>query len=235
LLKISDISAITKIAKENNLLVAIDNTFASPIIQKPLDLGADIVIHSATKYLGGHSDLIAGLVITKDIELGDKIKFIQNATGAVLAPFDSWLVLRGLETLGLRVKTHSENAQKVAEFLSRNTKVQNLYYPGLESHINHNIAKTQQKYYGGIVTFSLKDDTLENAIKIATSTKLFKLAESLGGPKSLICNPATMTHKSIPEEQRRKSGISDSLLRLSIGLEDAEDLILDLEQALERI
>lgn len=235
LLKISDIAEIAAIGREYGCLVCVDNTFATPLIQKPLKLGADIVIHSATKYLGGHSDLIAGLVVTATKELGDEIKFIQNATGAVLAPFDSWLILRGLETLTLRVKQHSDNAKAIAEFLQTRDEVGNLYYPGLKTHINHSIAVTQQKYFGGMVSFSLKEDTTENAVKFVTSTKLFKLAESLGGPKSLLCQPSTMTHKSIPEETRRKSGIADSLIRLSVGLEDAEDLIDDLKQAFEKL
>lgn len=235
LLKISDIAAISKIAKENNCLVCIDNTFASPIIQKPLNLGADIVIHSATKYIGGHSDLIAGLVVTNNAEIAEQIKFIQNSTGGILGPFESWLVLRGIETLTLRIKQHSESAFIIAKYLSTKSEIRNLYYPGLEIHVNYNVALRQQKYFGGIVSFSLKDDTLESAYKFVTSTKLFKLAESLGGPKSLLCNPATMTHKSIPAEIRQKSGVTDSLIRLSVGLEDVEDLINDLENAFKFI
>jgi cystathionine beta-lyase len=231
-LKISDIEAIAKIAKANNCLLCVDNTFASPALQKPLALGADIVVHSATKYLGGHSDLIAGAVITKDKALGDRIKFIQNACGAILGPFDSWLVIRGIETLHLRVRQHCATAQEVAEFLEKHPAVDKVYYPGLKTHANHEIAKKQAKGFGGIVSFSLKEDTLEAAGRFATSTQLFKLAESLGGIKSLISHPATMTHKSIPSEKRRAAGVSDSLVRLSIGLEEAEDLINDLEVAL---
>lgn len=230
-LKISDILEIAKIAKANNALLCVDNTFASPAAQKPLDLGADIVIHSATKYLSGHSDLIAGLVVTNAVELGAKIKFIQNASGAILSPFDSWLVIRGIETLVLRVRQHAENAQKIAEYLLTKEIVKNVYYPGLPQHKNHNIAKTQQKYFGGIVTFDLKIDDKDFASKIVSNTKFFKLAESLGGVKSLICLPCEMTHKSIPQEIRYKSNVTDSLIRLSVGLEDIEDLIDDLEQA----
>jgi cystathionine beta-lyase len=232
-LKISDIEAISKIAKSKNALLCVDNTFASPASQKPIDLGADIVIHSATKYLGGHSDLIAGLVVTRTEELGEKIKFIQNASGGILAPFDSWLVIRGIETLPLRIKQHTENAQKIAEFLLTKEVVKNVYYPGLRQHKNHEIAKKQQKYFGGIVTFDLKNDSKELATAIVCHTKYFKLAESLGGLKSLICLPCEMTHKSIPTEKRYESGVTDSLIRLSIGLEDVEDLIEDLESAFE--
>jgi cystathionine beta-lyase len=232
-LKISDIEAISKIAKSKNALLCVDNTFASPASQKPIDLGADIVIHSATKYLGGHSDLIAGLVVTRTEELGEKIKFVQNASGGILAPFDSWLVIRGIETLPLRIKQHTENAQKIAEFLLTKEVVKNVYYPGLRQHKNHEIAKKQQKYFGGIVTFDLKNDSKELATAIVCHTKYFKLAESLGGLKSLICLPCEMTHKSIPTEKRYESGVTDSLIRLSIGLEDVEDLIEDLESAFE--
>jgi cystathionine beta-lyase len=212
----------------------VDNTFASPALQQPLSLGADIVVHSATKYLGGHSDLIAGLVVTKDEQLGEKIKFIQNASGAILAPFDSWLVIRGIETLTLRVKQHCANAQTIAEFLEQHPAVDKVFYPGLKTHSNHAIAKKQCKGFGGVVSFSLKIDTEEAACRFVTSTELFKLAESLGGVKSLLCHPASMTHKSIPEERRRAAGVADSLIRLSIGLEDVEDLVSDLERALDR-
>ncbi len=231
-LKISDIVAISAIAKKNNILLCVDNTFASPVSQKPIDLGADIVIHSATKYISGHSDLIAGLVVTATQELGDKIKFIQNASGAILGPFDSWLALRGIETLSLRIRQHAENAQKVAEFLLEEKLIKNVYYPGLPSHYNHDIAKKQQKYFGGVVAFDLVIDDKELATAIVTNTKLFKLAESLGGVKSLCCLPCEMTHKSIPAEKRYSSGVTDSLIRLSVGLEDADDLIADLKQAI---
>lgn len=231
-LKISDIAAIAQIAKANNILLCVDNTFASPASQKPIDLGADIVLHSATKYLAGHSDLIAGLVVTATQELGDKIKFIQNASGAILGPFDSWLVIRGIETLTLRVKQHAENAQKVAEYLLEEKLVKNIYYPGLPSHHNHEVAKRQQKYFGGVIAFDLVIDDKELASQIVSKTKLFKLAESLGGVKSLCCLPCEMTHKSIPVEKRYSSGVTDSLVRLSIGLEDADDLVADLKQAI---
>jgi cystathionine beta-lyase len=234
-LKISDIAAIAKVAKSNNALLCVDNTFASPALQQPLNLGADIVVHSATKYLGGHSDLIAGLVVTKTAELGAKIKFIQNASGAILAPFDSWLVIRGLETLPLRIKQHSINAQIVAEYLETHPSVDKVYYPGLKNHNNHNIAKEQSKGFGGIVSFTLKQDSEDAATAFVTSTKYFKLAESLGGVKSLLCHPAQMTHKSIPTEIRRAAGVADSLIRLSVGLEEAEDLIEDLENALNQL
>lgn len=233
-LKISDIEAIAKVAKAHHCLLCVDNTFASPVLQQPIPLGADIVIHSATKYLGGHSDLIAGLVVAKDKELGDKIKYIQNACGAILAPFDSWLVIRGIETLHLRVKQHCATALTVAEFLERHPAVEKVFYPGLPGHPNHAIAKKQSKGFGGIVSFILKEDTEEAAVQFVTKTKLFKLAESLGGIKSLVSHPANMTHKSIPAGKRRAAGVSDGLIRLSIGLEDGEDLLTDLEQAFEK-
>lgn len=231
-LKISDLRAIGKIAKENQVLFCVDNTFASPIAQKPIEFGADLIVHSATKYISGHSDLIAGLVITANEELGAKIKFIQNASGAILGPFDSWLVIRGIETLNLRIKQHAENAQKIAEFLTTEKLIKNVYYPGLKTHHNHEIAKSQQKYFGGVVTFDLVIDDKALASRIVSGTKLFKLAESLGGVKSLCCLPCEMTHKSIPAEIRYKSGVTDSLIRLSVGLEDADDLIADLKEAI---
>lgn len=234
-LKISDIEAIAKIAKASGCWLCVDNTFASPALQQPISLGADIVVHSATKYLGGHSDLIAGLVVTKEKELGDKIKFIQNASGAILAPFDSWLVIRGIETLNLRVKQHASNAQVIAEFLETHPAVDKVYYPGLKSHVNHAIAAKQATGFGGIVSFTLKNDTEEAATALVTSTQYFKLAESLGGVKSLLCHPAQMTHKSIPAEKRRAAGVADSLVRLSVGLEDAADLVADLGQAFEKL
>ncbi len=233
-LKISDIEAIAAIAHQNGALLCVDNTFASPALQQPIKLGADIVVHSATKYLGGHSDLIAGLVVTKTKELGDQIKFIQNASGAILSPHDSWLVIRGIETLHLRVFEHSRNAFAVAEFLQNHPLVDNVFYPGLPTHINHHIAAKQQKAFGGIVSFSLKTDTESAAKELVCSTRLFKLAESLGGVKSLLCHPATMTHKSIPAEKRKAAGVSDSLIRLSVGLEDVSDLIEDINQALNK-
>ena len=235
LLKISDIEEIAKIAKKHNVLLVVDNTFASPISQNPLKLGADIVIHSATKYIGGHTDVLAGLVITADEELGERVKYIQNASGGVLSPFDSWLLIRSVETLKIRVEKHSENAQKIAKYLEEKSQIKTINYPGLESHYNYDVAKKQQKLPGSIISISFKNDTEETAIKFVTSTKIFKLAESLGGAKSLISHPATMTHKSIPAEVRHKSGVLDSLVRLSVGLEDADDLIQDIEQALNNL
>jgi len=234
-LKISDIEAIAKIAKANRCLLCVDNTFASPALQQPLLLGADIVVHSATKYLGGHSDLIAGLVVAREKEIGDKIKFIQNASGAILSPFDSWLVIRGIETLPLRLKQHCSNAQAVADFLETHPAVDKVFYPGLKNHVNHDIAKRQAKGFGGIVSFTLKNDSEEAATSFVTSTQYFKLAESLGGVKSLLCHPAQMTHKSIPPEKRKAAGVADSLIRLSVGLEESADLIADLENAFKTI
>jgi cystathionine beta-lyase len=234
-LKISDIRAVAELAKAHSCLLCVDNTFATPSLQQPLSLGADIVVHSATKYLGGHSDLIAGLVVTSDITLGEKIRFIQNASGAILGPFDSWLVIRGIETLPLRIKQHCASAQAIAEFLTRQPEVREVFYPGLASHPNHAIAKKQSSGFGGIVSFSLVDDDIDSSIQFVSSTRYFKLAESLGGIKSLISHPATMTHKSIPAERRKAAGVSDSLIRLSTGLEETEDLIADLEQAFEKI
>ncbi|MEO9023029.1 MAG: PLP-dependent aspartate aminotransferase family protein [Ginsengibacter sp.] len=234
-LKISDIASIAEVAKANNCLFCVDNTFASPALQQPLNLGADIVVHSATKYLGGHSDSIAGLVITKTKELGDKIKFIQNASGAILSPFDSWLIIRGIETLHVRIKQHCANAQAIAEFLQDQPEVKHVYYPGLPTHFNHSIAKHQSSGFGGVVTFSLKEDTIEAAKTFVTSTRYFKLAESLGGVKSLLCHPATMTHKSTPIATRQAAGVSDGLIRLSVGIEEVNDLTEDLKQALHKV
>lgn len=234
-LKVSDIESIAKIAKINNSLLCVDNTFASPALQQPIALGADIVVHSATKYLGGHSDLIAGLVVTKEKELGERIKFIQNASGAILSPFDSWLVIRGIETLQLRIKQHCINAQAIAGFLESHPEVEKVYYPGLKNHFNHAIAAKQARGFGGVVSFTLKENTIAAAAAFVTATNYFKLAESLGGVKSLLCHPAQMTHKSIPETIRRASGVADSLIRLSIGLEDVADLITDLENAFTKV
>lgn len=234
-LKISDIAAIGRIAKAHNILFCVDNTFASPILQKPLELGADLVVHSATKYLGGHSDLIAGVVIAKTIPLAEEIKFYQNATGAILGPFDSFLLIRGIETLHLRIKQHGINAQALAEYLENHPAVDKVYYPGLPSHKGHELAKRQSKGFGGIISFTLKNDSTEAATAFVTSTQYFKLAESLGGIKSLLCHPAAMTHKSIPAEKRRAAGVSDSLIRLSVGLEETADLLADLEQAFTKL
>lgn len=235
-LKISDIQAIAAIAKAHeNIWLCVDNTFASPVSQCPITLGADLVIHSATKYLGGHSDLIAGLVVTARQELSEKIKFIQNASGAILGPFDSWLTIRGIETLHLRVAAHAAGALAIAHFLQGHPAIKNIYYPGLESHHNHEIAAAQMKYFGGVIAFDLINDHKDTAYHIVSNTKLFKLAESLGGVKSLICLPCEMTHKSIPREKRYQSGVTDSLIRISVGLEDPVDLIGDLKNALELI
>ena len=231
-LKISDIPAIAAIAAAHDILLCVDNTFASPAAQRPIEFGADIVIHSATKYLSGHSDLIAGLVVTANETLGEKIRFIQNASGAILAPFDSWLVIRGIETLPLRIRQHAENAQKVAEYLTSLDIVRSVYYPGLPDHPNHDIALRQLKYPGGVLSFDLAADEKALATGIVTHTRLFKLAESLGGVKSLICQPCEMTHKSIPAELRYQAGVKDSLIRLSVGLEDADDLIEDMDTAI---
>jgi len=235
-LKVSDISKIAIIAKSVNALLVVDNTFASPIAQNPITMGADIVIHSGTKYIGGHSDLVAGLVVTNVKELSEKIKFIQNASGAVLGPWDCFLTIRGIETLDLRFKKQCENALKVANFLMGQETIDEVHFPGLVTHKNHEIAKRQQNgLFGGVVSFTLKEDTQEAAIALVTSTQYFKLAESLGGVKSLLCHPAQMTHASIPRDIRLKSGIKDSLIRLSCGIENAEDLISDLSQALQTV
>lgn len=230
-LKLVDIRSVSKITKANNLLLCVDNTFASPVGQRPIELGADIVVHSATKYIGGHSDVISGLVVTATKQLGDEILFIQNASGAVLSPFESWLLIRGLETLDLRYRQHSESAATIAKYLHQQPWVENVYYPGLPSHPGYEIALLQQKYFGGMVSFTLKNGSLDSVKRFTKAAKLFKLAESLGGVKSLIAHPVTMTHASIPKEKHADFGLSDGLLRLSVGLEDAEDLIKDLELA----
>ena len=235
-LKVSDIRSIAKIAKKASALLVVDNTFASPIAQKPLLLGADIVIHSGTKFIGGHSDLVAGLVVAKTERLAEKLKFVQNASGAVLGPWDCFLTIRGIETLEIRYKKQCENALKVAEFLLRHDAVKHVFYPGLPTHKNHEIAKEQQNgLFGGIISFNLKEDTVEAANKFVTSTKYFKLAESLGGVKSLLCHPPQMTHASVPREIRLQAGISDSLIRLSCGIEDADDLVADLSNAFNSV
>jgi cystathionine beta-lyase len=235
-LKVSDIAAISAIAKAHNCLLCVDNTFASPILQRPIELGADIVVHSGTKYLGGHSDLIAGIAVAKTPEIAKELKFIQNASGGILGPFDCFLTIRGIETLPLRIERTSKSALEVAKFLETRPEVARVYYPGLESHPNYAVAQRQQPDgSGGIVALVLTEDTIEAATKLVTSTKYFKLAESLGGAKSLLCHPATMTHKSIPAPTRQASGVADGLVRLSVGLEDAEDLIADLAQALDQL
>lgn len=232
LMKLADIAAIAKITKDKNVLFAVDNTFATPYLQKPLDLGADIVMHSATKYLGGHSDVIAGALIVKNEQLGEQLHFQQFATGATLGPMDSFLVLRGIKTLHLRVQRHCENGEKVVEFLENHPKINMVYYPGLPNHPHHEIAKKQMKGFGGMVSFTFKSGKKEDAISFLEQLKVFTLAESLGGVESLANHPALMTHASIPEEKRKEIGITDDLVRLSVGVEDIEDLITDLNQAL---
>lgn len=232
MMNIIDIKAVAAIAKKHNILLAVDNTFATPYLQQPLDLGADIVMHSATKYLGGHSDVVMGALIVKDEVLAQKLYFIQNASGAVCGPQDSFLVLRGIKTLHVRMQRHCENGKAVAEFLKKHPKIGNVYWPGFEDHPNHAIAKAQMKNFGGMVSFSTQGDNFDDAIKIVEKLKIFTLAESLGGVESLAGHPASMTHASIPKEEREKTGIVDSLIRLSVGIEDIDDLIDDLNQAI---
>jgi cystathionine gamma-lyase len=235
LMRIIDIQACVSKAKKHNILVAVDNTFASPYLQNPLDLGADIVMHSVTKYLGGHSDVIMGALITNNDKLQQDLAFIANSCGAVPGPQDSFLVLRGIKTLHLRMERHCHNGKAIANYLREHKKIGKVYWPGFADHPNHDIAKKQMRDFGGMLSFTLKNDTLENATKLMESMELFSLAESLGGVESLINHPASMTHASIPREERIKNGLSDSLIRLSIGVEDAEDLIADLEQALAKV
>jgi cystathionine beta-lyase len=232
LMKLADIQEIAKITKEHKIWLAVDNTFATPYLQKPLDLGADIVMHSATKYLGGHSDVIAGALIVKDEALGEQLHFQQFATGATLGPMDSFLVLRGIKTLSLRVQRHCENGEKVVDFLIKHPKIKTVYYPGLPDHPFHEIAKKQMKAFGGMVSFTFNSGKKEDSIAFLEKLKVFTLAESLGGVESLANHPALMTHASIPADKRAEVGITDDLVRLSVGIEDAEDLIADLEQAL---
>lgn len=231
LMKLADIQEIAKITKAKNILFAVDNTFATPYLQKPLDLGADIVMHSATKYLGGHSDVIAGALIIKDKALGDELHFKQFATGATLGPLDSFLVLRGLKTLHLRVQRHCENGEKVANFLANHPDVDKVYFPGLPDHPFHDIAKKQMSGFGGMVSFTFKSGKKEDAVAFLEKLKVFTLAESLGGVESLANHPALMTHASIPEDKRKEIGITDDLVRLSTGVEDIDDLLADIEQA----
>ena len=232
LMKLADIAAIAKITKPKNILFAVDNTFATPYLQKPLDLGADIVMHSATKYLGGHSDAIAGALIVKDEKLGEQLHFQQFATGATLGPMDCFLVHRGLKTLHLRMQRHCENGEKVVSFLQKHPKIKTVYYPGLPEHPFHEIAKKQMSGFGGMVSFTFASAQKQDAITFLEKLKVFTLAESLGGVESLANHPALMTHASIPEHKRKEVGITDDLVRLSVGIEDIEDLIADLEQAL---
>ncbi|WP_271393316.1 cystathionine gamma-synthase [Aequorivita sinensis] len=232
LLNIVDIKKVASIAKKYKLLLAVDNTFASPYLQQPLELGADIVMHSATKYLGGHSDVVMGGLIVKDKKLADKLYFIQNASGAICGPQDSFLVLRGLKTLHVRMQRHCENGKAIAEFLAQHPKIEKVYWPGFETHPNHAIAKGQMKDFGGMISFVTKGNNYNEAIRIVENLKIFTLAESLGGVESLAGHPASMTHASIPKEEREKLGVVDSLIRLSVGIEDVEDLIADLKQAI---
>lgn len=233
MINIIDILACSKIAKKHNVLLAVDNTFATPYLQLPLDLGADIVMHSATKYLGGHSDVVMGSLVVNDKEIADRLYFVQNASGAICGPQDSFLVLRGIKTLHIRMQRHCENAEKIAKFLKSHSKVDKVYWPGFEDHPNHEIAKAQMKGFGGMISFTTSEKTQESALKVIEKLKIFTLAESLGGVESLAGHPASMTHASIPKEQRIKIGIEDFLIRLSVGIEDEEDLIEDLKQALE--
>ncbi len=232
MMNIIDIVATAAIVKRHNVLLAVDNTFATPYLQQPLDLGADIVMHSATKYLGGHSDLVMGALVVKDKELADRLYFIQNASGAICGPQDAFLALRGIKTLHVRMQRHCENGRAVAEYLNEHPKIENVYWPGFKSHPNHDIAKTQMKDFGGMVSFTTKGNNYEASIKIVENLKIFTLAESLGGVESLAGHPASMTHASIPNEEREKTGIVDSLIRLSVGIEDEADLIADLKQAI---
>lgn len=232
LMNITDIAAVAAIAKPHNIMVCVDNTFASPYLQNPLDMGADIVMHSATKYLGGHSDVIQGALMMNDQKLRDDLYFIQKSCGAVPGPMDCFLVLRGIKTLGIRMQRHCENGEKIARYLRNHTKVKSVYWPGFEDNAGYEVAKWQMRGFGGMISFTLKDESIEAATKVLSSTHLFSLAESLGGVESLINHPASMTHASIPREERIKNGLADGLIRLSVGIEDAEDLIADLEQAI---
>lgn len=233
LMNIADIKAISALTKEHNILLCVDNTFASPALQNPLTLGADIVMHSATKYLGGHSDVIQGALVVNDKTLRDELYFIQKSCGAVPGPMDCFLVLRGIKTLGIRMERHNENGKKIAHFLKGHPAIKKVYWPGFEDHPGHDIAKAQMHGFGGMISFELKNDSMEAATLLLSNTKLFSLAESLGGVESLINHPASMTHASIPREERIKNGLGDTLIRLSVGIEDADDLIADLDHAIQ--
>jgi cystathionine beta-lyase/cystathionine gamma-synthase len=232
MLNIIDIKSAAEIAKKHEILLAVDNTFATPYLQRPLDLGADIVMHSATKYLGGHSDVVMGALVVKEKELADQLYFIQNASGGICGPQDSFLMLRGIKTLHVRMQRHCENGKAVANYLVHHPKIEKVYWPGFESHPNHEIAKDQMDDFGGMISFVTKGNDYNKAIKIVENLKIFTLAESLGGVESLSGHPASMTHASIPKEEREKTGVVDSLIRLSVGIEDEEDLIEDLRQAI---
>ena len=232
MMNVIDIKAVAQITQKYKIILAVDNTFASPYLQQPLDFGADIVMHSATKYIGGHSDVVLGALIVNDDDLAKRLYFIQNASGAICGPMDSFLTLRGIKTLHVRMQRHSENGRAVAEYLNNHPKIQNVYWPGFENHTNHQVAKAQMKDFGGMLSFIPKGADFDTAIKIIENLKVFTLAESLGGVESLAGHPASMTHASIPKVEREKSGVVDSLIRLSVGIEDAQDLIDDLEQAI---
>jgi cystathionine beta-lyase len=232
MMNIIDIAAVAEIAQSGGALLCVDNTFATPYLQSPLDLGADIVMHSVTKYLGGHSDVIMGALVTKNEKIAQEIYRIQNSSGAVAGPMDSFLVLRGIKTLHLRMERHSDNGEKIAYFLAKHPKVEQVYWPGFPDHPNHLVAAKQMRGFGGMISFTLKGNRLEDALRVVERVNLFALAESLGGVESLIGHPATMTHASIPKEEREKSGVVDSLIRLSVGIEAVEDLLEDLENAL---
>ena len=232
MMNVVDIKRMASLAKNHKILLAVDNTFATPYLQRPLDLGADIVMHSATKYLGGHSDVVVGALVVNDKELADKLYFIQNASGAVCGPMDSFLVLRGIKTLHVRMQRHCDNGREIANYLKSHPKIDRVYWPGFEEHPNHEIAKSQMSDFGGMISFVPKSGTYKEAVAIVEKLRVFTLAESLGGVESLAGHPASMTHASIPKEEREKSGVVDSLIRLSVGIEDVHDLISDLEQAL---
>ena len=232
MINVIDIKGLSDICKPNNILLGVDNTFSTPYLQKPIDLGADIVMHSATKFLAGHSDVILGLLAVSNDELAEKLYFMQNSSGAICGPMDSFLTLRGIKTLHVRMDRHCENASKIAEFLDGHASVDKLYWPGLKQHRNHDVATRQMKNFGGMISFTVKNGNFEKVKKITSNFKVFTLAESLGGVESLVNHPATMTHASIPKEERDKTGIVDSLIRLSVGIEDVKDLIDDLDQAI---
>lgn len=235
MLNVIDIKAVSVVAKSHGLMLAVDNTFATPYLQKPINLGADIVMHSVTKYLGGHSDVVMGALMLNNDALAEQLYFLQNSCGAVPGPMDAFLVLRGIKTLHLRMQRHCENGRSIADFLMQHPKVDKVYWPGFESHPNHHIARQQMSDFGGMMSFSLVGNRLEDAFKIVSSTHYFTLAESLGGVESLCGHPASMTHAAIPKEEREKTGLVDSLIRLSVGVEDIDDLINDLDNALKQI
>lgn len=234
MLNVLDIQAASKIAKERGVMLVVDNTFATPYLQRPLDLGADVVMHSGTKYLGGHSDVVLGLLATKNKEIADKIYFIQNASGAILGPMDSFIALRGIKTLHVRMDRHCENGAAVAHFLDAHPAVEKVYWPGFEGHNGHEVAKRQMKKFGGMVSFTVKNAGFEKTAEVVSALRVFTLAESLGGVESLAGHPASMTHASIPKEEREKVGVTDNLIRLSVGIEHVDDLLADLEQALDK-